>query len=846
MGHVRVKSEPVDYEGRDSLKRSLVLRKTLSPDGDGRSTASTSNSGYNPVRWHDGPPVLKCERLTDDIVIEDQDSDVELGVRNLDSSACDSRSRRQFRCIYCDIVSKWNRRDIRLHIMHVHMQRRVYSCRYCAYGNSKSSAVVMGHCARVHPGRPVSVRDELGLFNAIVPFREHNNIISVAFLRPDGTPVVELSQLKLYLAGRKAGSSFGQTYKAPEQRPVAEMQINEQLQQKRRMLLSSLSDASLSTLPPGNAIGTTAVVSGAQTYLASSDAAKTSVRGNQRPDLPLDLSVKVSHVVSSPTAVATPKGTSRGAGGSTSDVIRVSATSAGGSSVEGVWVWKCKLCAYQHVNGLRVKHHLVCHHLQLKPYSCPHCRIYLWKAQAVSGHINKCHAHLGGEPMATIDERAAYVVKNMHKIRALRSADTAVQDGDRWGPGRAATIYRCNVCGFQDVRNDKTKYHVIKAHLKLGLFSCHYCHKYMWGRLYVIRHIEQVHPGEEVRIRRTFEEYEDYLKQHITKIGSADVINSGGGGVIENGGAIEKALSGTKADPVSTVIMNEGPSSVMLNVPAYPFPTSSSSASGSASRTPTIKSPSLMAAAKRQYRCEICSFITDTEMSLTAHRRTHRAFQCFHCDYQHTLAARVQSHCLAQHPTQPVKYTRCQVESIRIHRAGDDGGSDTEKGSPSPRVIRSPIPIKRIKMETPDESVAQVSPPSSNRQPAKIGCSDLASVRDKGSAQDEIEEDEDDEAPQQDMYVCRYCRQLTFNIDDMRVHLRRLHPREPPEFELLQESVGNDGDSDNDLSGGNVQEIVGSDCDDNASKMKTLASADIKEEFSDDDLHIGNFLKHLN
>jgi len=60
------------------------------------------------------------------------------------------------------------------------------------------------------------------------------------------------------------------------------------------------------------------------------------------------------------------------------------------------------------------------------------------------------------------------------------------------------------------------------------------------------------------------------------------------------------------------------------------------------------KSGSTQAVAVPRLPCNVCSFVTDSEMSLSAHKRSHRLFECAHCGFKHTLAARIQSHCLSQ------------------------------------------------------------------------------------------------------------------------------------------------------------------------------------------------------
>lgn len=64
----------------------------------------------------------------------------------------------------------------------------------------------MVHCSQTHPDRPVSVRDDLATFNAIVPLQElggtGGGIVPVAFVRPDAGPIMDITELKAYMAGR--------------------------------------------------------------------------------------------------------------------------------------------------------------------------------------------------------------------------------------------------------------------------------------------------------------------------------------------------------------------------------------------------------------------------------------------------------------------------------------------------------------------------------------------------------------------------------------------------------------------------------------------------------------------
>ena len=70
---------------------------------------------------------------------------------------------------------------------------------------------------------------------------------------------------------------------------------------------------------------------------------------------------------------------------STQKVIPVGGGKAGSGDCEDgtndKWPWKCKRCGFIHQNVSRVKRHIVCYHMKLKPFRCPYCSVYIWKMQ---------------------------------------------------------------------------------------------------------------------------------------------------------------------------------------------------------------------------------------------------------------------------------------------------------------------------------------------------------------------------------------------------------------------------------------------------------------------------------
>ena len=452
--------------------------------------------------------------------------------------------RRQFQCAYCGVISRWNRRDICLHVMHVHLQRRIFTCRHCSFGNSKSKMLVRAHCVKFHPNRVVSVRDDTNIANAITAVDEKDGVVTVAFA-PNGTPILDTDELHDYLARNK-----------------------------------------LNPMP-------------------------LSVNKNKAPSSKLK-----------PNVSGIPKRSLRPRSTDKEPVSKAAAAPVTSSKAR----WKCRLCGFANERVGRVKYHIICRHLNLKPFSCPHCHLYLWKVQAVESHIDRCHPGLERRAVPTVDEMASYLKRNVEQSFsevdsgskysvATAKMSTAPTTG---GPtvismsSNRPTYFRCKLCGFQDVRNDKTKYHIVKQHLKLRQFSCPYCHLYLWGRQQVARHVEEKHPGFEVRIQRTFQEYEQFLRNNVCKV--------------------ETAVNST--------------------YDAQPGPLSPSATVTGEHLVELQRSTTLVA----RLPCDLCSFVTDSEMSLSAHRRSHRLYQCMHCRFRHTLVAKVQSHCLSVHPMQPVQY----------------------------------------------------------------------------------------------------------------------------------------------------------------------------------------------
>jgi len=623
--------------------------------------------------------------------------ELENGIDQFVSGRGGRMCRRQFQCAYCGVVSRWNRRDICLHVMHVHLQRRIFTCRYCSFGNSKSKMLVRAHCVKFHPNRVVSVRDDTNIANAITTVDEKDGVVTVAFA-PNGSPILDTDKLQEYMAQNKLASMPLSVNKSKSATLSSESKPNEQ---------------SSSSVTEGH---------GHNLRLRSAD--KEPVVSKQPPAAEVSKQLSAAELNKQPCAADS----------------NVSASKAR---------WKCRLCGFANERIGRVKYHIICRHLNLKPFSCPHCRLYLWKMQAVESHIDRCHPGMERRVTATVDEMASYLKRNVEATipeAPSNSKPITAPAKSPVAPPTSSTIislssnrptyFRCKLCGFQDVRNDKTKYHIVKQHLKLRQFSCPYCHLYLWGRQQVARHVEEKHPTFEVRIQRTFQEYEQFLRNNICKV---------------------EIASGT-----STASQQAGPLSPSASV-----------------SEDQLVSYQRSAALVARLPCDLCSFVTDSEMSLSAHRRSHRLYQCMHCRFRHTLVAKVQSHCLSMHPTKPVQYKQWTPSALS-----------------SPTSSHSDL--ASIKDEVSDclkFYPCDFCPSHFSTQSALD--SHLTSVHNQ-------------------VYNCHVCGVTVLSQKDLEVHMHEEHPGEPALVNIVSSENADEGD-------------------DNRSSVKRPLSASKDDDNNDDD-----------
>ena len=253
-------------------------------------------------------------------------------------------NQRQFYCVYCGLTSRWNRRDVRLHVMHVHVGIRAFSCSICGFSNSRNRAVVRSHCAKSHPGRKANVIDNEPLFEAIDTVQEQDNLVSIAFITSDGTPLLTTEQLDKYLSANR-----------DEYLSAKEVRFR-----------------------------TPTVVR------------KTSVPRVVLPD-PETLRETIR---SSPCNQSKPS----------------EATINQDQTEELNCQWKCRQCDFRDCGFAQVESHVVKHHLQLEPYSCPHCHKYFSESREVLSHIDEDHAGSERQIVSTVDEKSQYIRRNIECI----------------------------------------------------------------------------------------------------------------------------------------------------------------------------------------------------------------------------------------------------------------------------------------------------------------------------------------------------------------------------------------------------------------------------------------------
>lgn len=407
--------------------------------------------------------------------------------------------------------------------------------------------MVMNHCSKVHPGKPIIIKDELALFNSVVPLRDGDGVITVAYVKKNGAPILSLEELGSYL------------------------KLNVK-KNKNDMTLAGNLDKDDEIVPSVDKI-------------TANEGFSQDVDEEIYPD-----------------------------------------------NVDNSKEWKCMFCGLQMFSEVMMKRHVMCQHMKLKPYSCKYCKAQYWQKQSMENHMRCNHPD---EDMCYIEnakEKVSLVNKYMQKLTNVHRI--------RQTPSKKySSIYHCRICGYQDPRHDKAKYHVVKKHLKIGLYSCSKCHQYMGGKGCVENHIEEFHPGSDAYVCRSYDIHALFLQKNIRKIS----------GFQSNKNSTQRnsLAAGRKS---SLRIKSEMETSTKLSQ------------------------------SKALLTCNHCSYVAESEASLGAHSRVHKVFACFYCDYQNNLVSRVQSHCLIRHPTKPIKHKQIAPLTARIQT------EDLNRFTESPRA----------------------------------------------------------------------------------------------------------------------------------------------------------------
>ena len=599
-------------------------------------------------------------------------------------STRDPSLKRLFKCAYCAVSSRWNRRDISLHVLHVHVRRRAFRCRRCGYGTSKSAAAVSVHCARTHPGRPAIIEDNLTVLNAILPLHTRPGVVLVAFRRPNGVPIMDLDELEEF---------FGLSKISTDDPQAAKEHNDNEMSAPTTTSFDSSFQPELDLLPQ---------YSGAT---------------------PLDLSAQMQQ---EPPAL--------------------------GIS-QSVFPTPYRDVLSQHSSPVHSQNSFS----SQRRYS-EGAEKQLDPAMVVSSVIDRNR----GDFTATKDSRQEPTVTRRNNITTSASSTVSpAKDASKQlppTPSGTTAFYRCKLCGYQDSRHDKTKYHVVREHLHLGPYGCAYCPRYMWGRRHVARHIAAVHPSMPVQIRRAFDEFETYLRENIRKIG----------GQVGRFYAPSRKPSAASHSP-----LGGGTSTAAVSG----LPEQAASVLSSA-----VETPSLQPAAQTP----------DPAL------RRKPVFQCGHCDYRDVLAAKVQGHCLAKHPSKPVRYRRCdeldeessqtlatgaladvKIESVESLAFGQDIFSSPAdaltKSGDGGRVSSSHFPA-------PDARIHGDTRRSQHQR------SDAAEVRSglmAGGGGGRPENQASELAP----YMCRYCQESAWTEELIRSHLAAVHPDMAPQFGVVQDCL---------------------------------------------------------
>jgi len=150
-------------------------------------------------------------------------------------------------------------------------------------------------------------------------------------------------------------------------------------------------------------------------------------------------------------------------------------------------------------------------------------------------------------------------------------------------------------------------------------------------------------------------------------------------------------------------------------------------------------------------------------------------FQCAHCEYRDALAARVQGHCLAKHPSKPVRYRRLDEE---------DTSEMVATGGLAEVKIESveSLAFGQEFFPTPDTGKSTRSQDAGTY--GDMGGRNLQ-VADAVVEGGRVDGGSAEFLP----FMCRYCPESAWTEDLIRSHLASVHADRPPQFGVVQVSL---------------------------------------------------------
>ena len=93
-----------------------------------------------------------------------------------------------YSCAYCEYTSKYNRGDVRKHILFKHFLNKKYTCAYCNYGTWEEQTIKM-HFQSAHPSQPENMVDNSFENQCIVPVMKTQRCLTLGVRTPANSPI---------------------------------------------------------------------------------------------------------------------------------------------------------------------------------------------------------------------------------------------------------------------------------------------------------------------------------------------------------------------------------------------------------------------------------------------------------------------------------------------------------------------------------------------------------------------------------------------------------------------------------------------------------------------------------